>query len=108
VPGLTGRYSFNTGPAQIKTAAYRILTHHRLNSPVLIPDCVVLWYFPELPLHPNPVHLQLSLAVHEQAPVRSKQNDFEQRVGDVKECLRFEVPMKSPGLWPCIRVFGRW
>lgn len=45
------------------------LRHHRLDSPIPTPGSKVLGYFPEFPLHPNPVHLKLPLPVHKQAGV---------------------------------------
>ena len=67
----------------------------RLGSSILALDYVTLRYFPELPLHPNPVHLQLSLPVHEQAPVWGQHYDLKQRVRDVQEGLGLEVRMES-------------
>ena len=40
---------------------------HRYDNPALIPGYILFSYFPKLPLHPDPVHFQLSLPVHEQA-----------------------------------------
>jgi len=75
----------------------QISISHHLGNPVLTPGCIVLGYFPELSLHPNPADFQLSLPVHEQAPVWGHQNDLEQRVrGVVEECLRFEI-VGGPG-----------
>ena len=63
---------------------------------ILTPNSVVaLSCFPELPLHPNPVHLELSLSVHEQTPVWSQHYYLEQRVREVQEGLRFQVGMKN-------------
>ena len=56
----------------------------------------MLRYFPEIPRHPNPVHLQLLLVIHGQAPVWGRQNVLEKRVRDVGGCLRFEVSVESP------------